>query len=39
MYTRNIIQSVGGKLYFHTEVNVGTEFYVELEIQGIATGK
>lgn len=39
MYTRNIIQSVGGKLYFHTELNVGTEFYVELEIQGIATGK
>ncbi len=30
--SRNIVESAAGKIYFTTEVNVGTQFYVELPI-------
>jgi two-component system, NtrC family, nitrogen regulation sensor histidine kinase NtrY len=35
LITKNIIQSVNGKIYFESVENEGTEFYVELEIQEI----
>ncbi len=30
--SKNIIESVNGKIWFNTEVNIGTEFYVELPL-------
>ena len=30
--SKNIIESVDGKIFFTTELNVGTEFFVELPI-------
>jgi two-component system, NtrC family, nitrogen regulation sensor histidine kinase NtrY len=35
LITKNIIQSVNGKIYFETVENEGTDFYIELEIQEI----
>jgi two-component system, NtrC family, nitrogen regulation sensor histidine kinase NtrY len=35
LITKNIIQSVNGKIYFETTENEGTDFYVELEIQEV----
>jgi two-component system, NtrC family, nitrogen regulation sensor histidine kinase NtrY len=35
LITKNIIQSVNGKIYFHTTENEGTDFFVELEIQEV----
>ena len=35
LITKNIIQSVNGKIYFETIENDGTDFYIELEIQEI----
>lgn len=33
LITKNIIQSVNGKIYFETVENEGTDFFVELDIQ------
>ena len=30
--SKNIIESVNGKIWFNTQVNIGTEFYVELPL-------
>ena len=30
--SKNIIETIGGKLYFHTEADQGTDFYVELPL-------
>lgn len=35
LITKNIIQSVNGKIYFETSENEGTDFFVELEIQEV----
>ena len=35
LITKNIIQSVNGKIYFETVENEGTDFYIEMEIQEI----
>jgi two-component system, NtrC family, nitrogen regulation sensor histidine kinase NtrY len=35
LITKNIIQSVNGKIYFETVENEGTDFFIELEIQEI----
>ncbi|MEY4935337.1 MAG: hypothetical protein RIS64_1696 [Bacteroidota bacterium] len=35
LITKNIVESVNGKLYFETEDNVGTSFFLELDIQSI----
>jgi two-component system, NtrC family, nitrogen regulation sensor histidine kinase NtrY len=35
LITKNIVESVNGKLYFETEENVGTSFFLELDIQSI----
>ena len=35
LITKNIIQSVNGKIYFETTENEGTDFFVELEIQEV----
>lgn len=35
--SKNIIESVDGKIYFETEIDKGTEFYVELPIVEIKT--
>ncbi|MEO0042378.1 MAG: hypothetical protein RL329_1826 [Bacteroidota bacterium] len=35
LITKNIVESVNGKLYFETEENVGTSFFLELDIQRI----
>ena len=32
LITKNIIQSVNGKVYFETEENIGTDFFVELDL-------
>jgi two-component system, NtrC family, nitrogen regulation sensor histidine kinase NtrY len=35
LITKNIIQSVNGKIYFETVENVGTDFFIELAIENI----
>ncbi|MEN9613056.1 MAG: hypothetical protein RLZZ628_3870, partial [Bacteroidota bacterium] len=35
LITKNIVESVNGKLYFETEENIGTSFFLELDIQSI----
>jgi signal transduction histidine kinase len=35
LITKNIIQSVNGRIYFETVENEGTDFFVELDIQSI----
>jgi two-component system, NtrC family, nitrogen regulation sensor histidine kinase NtrY len=35
LITKNIIQSVNGKIYFETSENEGTDFFVELDIQDV----
>jgi two-component system, NtrC family, nitrogen regulation sensor histidine kinase NtrY len=35
LITKNIIQSVNGKIYFETVENEGSEFYIELDIQDV----
>jgi two-component system, NtrC family, nitrogen regulation sensor histidine kinase NtrY len=35
LITKNIIQSVNGKIYFETVENMGTDFFIELEIETI----
>jgi two-component system, NtrC family, nitrogen regulation sensor histidine kinase NtrY len=35
LITKNIVESVNGKLYFETEEDVGTSFFLELDIQSI----
>jgi nitrogen fixation/metabolism regulation signal transduction histidine kinase len=39
LITKNIIQAMNGKIYFETEENSGTDFYVELDIIDIEEPK
>ncbi len=37
LITKNIIQSVNGKIYFETVENMGTDFFIELTIETVET--